>query len=84
MSSLTEIAKAWYSFIQQTPEIQELAQRRLAICDLCPSKVQIGSTGQLILNAINENSSMYKCGECHCPLAGKTAGEHSRCPLNKW
>ena len=81
---LALIAEGWVNFLTQPKELQELIKDRLAICDNCPEKVQIGSTGQLILTVLNEGASIYKCGVCKCPLSGKTAAVGSTCPLNRW
>jgi hypothetical protein len=81
---LTEIARGWYNFVTASAEHKQMIDSRLTICDECPEKKQIGTTGKRILHAINNKASIYYCGQCNCPLASKTAAPEATCPLNKW
>jgi hypothetical protein len=81
---LSEIAEGWLNFISQPEEIQGLIKDRLEICDTCPEKIQISAIGQKLLTAINNKTSIYKCGVCHCPLSAKTAAVGSTCPNKLW
>ena len=82
--NLVEIAKGWYHFINATLSHQQMMQFRLSICDGCESKKQLSPMGQAVLLSINQAASTFYCGECKCPLAGKTASPSSKCPLGKW
>ena len=82
--NLKEIAKGWYNFVVASAEHKQMIEERLAICDQCPHKQQISTTGQALIHAINKQGSIYYCGQCGCPLAGKTANPESSCPLSKW
>lgn len=82
--TLLHIARGWYNYITSTPYTQELMDKRLAICDVCDKKQQLGSVGELLVTTINKEGSLFKCGECNCPLSAKTADPTSSCPLNKW
>ena len=84
MISLVEVATGWFNMVNSTPDIKELAKRRLAICDICPSKIQLSTAGQLLITTLNSEASTYLCEECGCPLAAKVCNKHSKCPLNKW
>lgn len=80
MSNLIQIAQAWYNFATATPRLKAIMEKRLAICNDCPHKQQIGKFGQEIVKAIHSEGSVYKCGLCKCPLAGKTACLNCSCP----
>ena len=84
MSSLRNIAEGWYNFINATAYTKRLMQSRLEICDTCPSKEQLSSIGEKIVKTINEEGNLFKCKECGCPLAAKTANLKEKCPLGKW
>lgn len=80
---LIDIAKSWYSFMKEDGTDLVLANERLAICDACPDKEQLSTVGKRLMNTINSESSTYKCGKCHCPLASKVFSS-SGCPAGKW
>ena len=77
-----EISQAWYNKIIHSNELKNLADKRLDICLMCPSKKEI-------LN-IKGTEWALQCGECGCLLKGKvyTPNTHihpkGSCPLNKW
>lgn len=67
-----KIAKAWITSANPTDKQLDLAEKRLTICNGCPSKVKT------IL-------SYYKCNECGCPLSKKIfSAAFNDCPLEKW
>ena len=84
MSSLSNIATGWYNYINASSYIKGLMNSRLDICDSCPSKVQLSAVGQMIVKGINKEGNLFKCKECSCPLAAKTANPKEKCPLHKW
>jgi hypothetical protein len=75
MLKLKEIAKAWISSFNPTPEQQEIAEYRISVCDGCLHK-----TYQKHLNT-------FVCGLCVCPLSAKIfspkPGEEA-CPESRW
>ena len=84
MSSLVNIAQGWYNYATASGYNKSLMESRLAICDKCPSKKQLNQLGEVIIRAFNVEGSLFKCGECNCPLAAKTAALNEKCPLGKW
>lgn len=76
MFDFKEIMQAWVTKFNPTPEQHELALKRFAICEECPSK-------KIISNPVR---NFFICGECGCPLEGKTHSPKRKnaCPLNKW
>lgn len=82
--NLTKIAESWYDFSTADEYTKQLMAFRLRICDACPEKVQMSKVGQILVQFINEEASLYKCNKCQCPLAAKTAGAENTCPLGKW
>lgn len=81
---LTNIARGWYHFIKATSAVKTLMEERLAICDECPEKEQLSPASQKLMTAINAQTSLYRCGHCHCPLSAKTSDPKEKCPLKKW
>ena len=81
---LAEIASGWKNFIEASPEHQQMIAYRLAVCDGCPQKEQMSPVGKMLIQAINDKASIYRCGKCKCPLASKTASPQSQCPLSYW
>lgn len=74
MVNLLEIAQAWYSVANHTPEQKALADERLAICDGCEFK------------KFSELVKMFKCDACGCPLKAKVYSKRgpAACPKGKW
>lgn len=74
-ADLGDIAIAWYRAANPTPEQQDLALERLAVCDDCEFK---------------QSSTVwdgYKCGACGCPLHKKIFTPQrgaTACPKGKW
>ena len=71
---LGEIAMAWYRAANPTPEQQDLAIERLAVCGPCEFRVPT-----TMLNG-------YKCSACGCPLHTKvfSSPRPDACPKGKW
>lgn len=85
MLDLVNIARSWFDFIKGDSYTKLMMQKRLAVCDQCPEKVQINKAGQLIMNVLNNDpDAVYQCAKCGCPLMAKTAGSLNECPLGKW
>ncbi len=51
-----------------TDELNELAEKRIAICHSCPLY----------------NKQMNICNDCGCYIPSKTASRNSNCPKNHW
>jgi hypothetical protein len=82
--NLGEIAKGWFNYATADFHTQQLAQYRLNICDECPNKQQLSTIGKLLVTAINEEGSLFKCDLCSCPLSAKVCNPLSKCPRDKW
>jgi len=72
-----EIANAWITAANPTPEEKKLAEKRLNVCNGCEHR--------------QENETViefYYCGICLCPLNKKIFSlknpEVNPCPANKW
>ena len=75
MNKFTEILTAWRNRWNPTPEMTELANKRLAICRDCPSRKEI----------IKGSDFFVLCGECGCPLEAKSHTDRKgACDLGKW
>lgn len=76
MFNFKEIVQAWAIKFKPTPEQSELAQKRYEICETCPSH-------KIVENPVR---NFFICGECGCPLEGKTHSpiREKACPLDKW
>ena len=72
MNKLVEIARAWITAANPSPEEEQRAMSRSKICDDCPSK------------AYNDHLKFEYCSECGCPLSKKIYSPINSCPLNKW
>jgi len=81
---LTQIASGWFNFVQSSPEHQQMITYRLSLCDKCDDKKQLSPIGKRLIQAINEQASIFYCGICHCPLASKSSSPAASCPMNKW
>lgn len=81
---LSEIASGWKNFIESSPEHQQMINYRLNVCDGCPMKEQMSPIGKMLVQAINDQASIYRCSKCKCALASKTASPESQCPLSYW
>ena len=66
---ILNILKGWYYKIFNKHE--ELAKKRIAICNKCSHKEHIDMVG-------------YICNECGCILDAKTRVLDEKCELNKW
>lgn len=70
----TNITKAWINVINNDPIVETLAEQRMIQCNYCNSRVEM-----LKVN----NTSVYKCKECSCPLMALVRSDE-KCKLNKW
>ncbi len=69
---LREIARAWMSAARPTKQQAELANKRLSICQSCPSMIE-----SVVFK--------YKCKECGCPIGKKIfTDKMGTCDLHKW
>ena len=66
---LINIIKGWYYRLFNKNE--QLARKRIAICNKCKSKVHIDIIGDI-------------CDECGCILEAKARVKDEKCELNKW
>lgn len=72
---IKEIISAWVTKYNPTERQQQLATERYAICEQCPSKI----------NLIQNKKWTEHCSECKCPLQGKVfTPRFDSCPLGKW
>lgn len=55
---------------------EEVKNKRLAICDACPSKFFEFSE--------KYNMKVARCGECRCFIRAKVLIKEEFCDLNKW
>jgi hypothetical protein len=75
MLKIVEIAKAWITAANPTPEQKEIAEYRAGICDECPHKTHIKA------------ANTYVCGLCGCPLNKKIFSPkpgQEACPDKRW
>lgn len=73
-ADLGEVAMAWYRYTNPTPEQQDLAIERLAVCEPCEFRAPAVLFGG------------YKCSACGCPLHKKvfSSPRSGACPKGKW
>ena len=72
MNKLKEIASAWRAAANPTTEQFTLANKRLVICEKCPSMVE-----SVVFK--------FKCKECGCPIGKKIyTPKLGTCDLHKW
>jgi hypothetical protein len=66
-----KIAKSWIISTNPTPDQEEIANKRIEICNGCDYK---------------KYSFFYYCDKCGCPLKGKIYSPNgpSECPAGKW
>ena len=73
-SKFKEIAQAWITAANPTPEEEFLAAYRASICNGCENRKQ----NTTVIN-------VYYCKLCGCPLNKKIfAKDKNSCPANKW
>lgn len=69
VKKLINILKGWYyRFFNRN---EELARKRIAICNKCSHKLHLDMIGDI-------------CDECGCVLEAKTRVLDEQCDLNKW
>ena len=69
IQKLKHIIKGWY--YRLFDQNQELAKKRIAICNVCNHREHIEMIGDI-------------CAECGCVLEAKARVEDEHCELNKW
>lgn len=75
MNKFEEIIRAWRSKWNPSPAETVLANKRLAICNGCPSRVEF----------IKDSEFLVLCGECGCPLEAKAhSPKKGACDLGNW
>jgi hypothetical protein len=77
--SAKEIINGWKNTVLKDPEVEKLAEVRLAICKECPKQ-----SDNARKNGYKSARLDVHCTECSCPLIAKTRSTLSKCPLNKW
>ena len=70
MSKIKEIFDGFKNTLILDEVVNEVAAKRLAICNACTSKISM--------------MGCECCGECHCIIAIKVKSPGTNCPLNKW
>ena len=75
MTKFREIIEAWRIKWKPTEEQKILSEKRLAICDRCPSRKEV----------VKGSDFWVMCGECGCPLEAKShSPKKGACDLGKW
>lgn len=69
------IAEGYKNLLVSTSEIEEMASKRMVICNPCPSKLPLVKI---------KNVQYFICKECNCPLDAKTRSTGEQCDLKKW
>lgn len=73
--NIKEIIEAWFISGNPTKIQEELAEKRLDVCDVCEVRKEI------IKNVKISNI----CGKCGCPIVKKVfTNSYDPCPLHKW
>lgn len=73
MGKINEIWGGIRNALFTDPKVEEIAEKRNAICDTCESKV-----------VDSDSEAFNRCYECGCMLVLKTRSLDSECPLGKW
>ena len=84
MSSILQIAQGWHAYATASPRTKLLMEQRLAVCDTCPFRGELGKVASTIVRGLNPEGSILKCTKCTCPLSAKTACTTCSCPIGKW
>jgi len=63
-----EILSGWGNWLFKTPEVEEIAKERAAICAACPS---------------NGGTTCKECG-CPLAMKTRSMRDTNECPLKKW
>lgn len=63
-----------------SPQIRELGEKRLKICDSCP--VRTGNICDPKKTILNKNGDRVR--GCGCQLSAKALSPGSKCPAGKW
>lgn len=86
MSKVKNILKGWGRKVKDKfntlePEIKEMSEKRLKICDPCP--VRYGNTCSSKREGFHKDTNELTKG-CGCFVDAKSMVEDEKCPLNKW
>jgi hypothetical protein len=76
LKNLNHIAQGFLNLTFKSKHWEDLANRRLAICDTCDKLDLIGKSCKI-------PGSQPCCKLCGCMLESKVRSD-SKCPLNKW
>jgi hypothetical protein len=69
MSVLSEIYDGWKNLVFPSPQVEELAKKRIAIC---------------VSNECKKFRTNKSCALCGCYMPAKVRSPRSKCALNKW
>lgn len=73
--NIREIINAWYISFNPTDKQVELSEKRLRVCEECPSRKEL----------VKKLKVTNICGECGCPISKKVfTDDYNPCPLYKW
>ena len=83
---LKHILEGWGNWAKSqlnliSPQLKELSEHRLLICDICP--VRSGNICSPIKSDLDIKTNTIKYG-CGCAIPPKVLVPDSKCPLGKW
>lgn len=81
---LNEIIVNWRLFKRGSEEEKAVMHTRAAICDTCPSKLQLSENGQQLIGRENIAGSVFFCKLCGCSLENRIHNMEFTCPKGKW
>lgn len=84
MSNLLTIAQGWYNYINSTPKIKRLMDRRLAVCNGCEEIRETSPAVRSATKLLTNTTVMHYCNKCKCPLGPKLSSPNESCPLKYW
>lgn len=67
------IVDGWVNVVKRSPEVEHVAQVRIALCKTCPQKKKI---------KVFKKKVDY-CSICRCPIISKTRSMREACPDEK-
>lgn len=82
MQTFNNIVNGWKNLIDKSEVTEALAERRAAICTLCPH-LKHGKLLTFIKDDLKEMEGHY-CDKCKCPISAKIRSEKEKCDLNLW
>jgi len=81
--SIKDIREGWINYIRSivskrnlSPEFQEMVERRINICSVCP-ELNITMRTSIIPGAT-------RCKKCGCVFPAMVYARGKRCPIGKW